>query len=136
MEPLFHPESVAEIREINRANLPDLALIEVPTPVKDSVGGSGPAGMRVLARDVPCRLTLDSTPAGAGRETVTAGRTQGELRWRVTFDAGTNVPTHARLTVTGKDPDTGALLWTRVFDVEGPAGRGRAMSAVRCVERT
>lgn len=109
--PLHPPATLAAMRALNEANLPDLCA------VYDAVETRLPGG--VVTREpsptptqtgLRCRLS----PAGDPAEVVAAGQEIGRQSWILVLPAGTTISREARVVVTAGDGS-----WTRTLEVVG-----------------
>lgn len=112
--PLFDAVVMAEMRGLNRANLPFLASVSNMQEV--DVGDRNIEERQVHEFDAPCRLSMLNTTAQEG---LSGDALVAVNRWNIVFEHGTNVRAQSVVKVTGK---IDGVYFERTFRVLGEQG--------------
>jgi hypothetical protein len=112
--PLFDSVVMAEMRNLNIANLPFLASVANMQEVDQ--GDRSFATLPVHEFDAPCRLAPANT---SPREGLSADALISVNRWLITFRHGTDVREQSTVTVSGK---IDGVYFERTFRVLGEQG--------------
>jgi hypothetical protein len=126
-DPMFSPEVLAELRDINRASLVSTATVKRLTIAGGGAGGAntGARSWTDVAEGVPCRLSpiVPATPSSVADQTAYLGR------WLVVVDLeAPAIRAGDRLEVSGVDE--AVQPWTRTVLVLGDRSP-RTFSAMR-----
>lgn len=114
--------SLALQRMLNEANLPASAQVQAQVSVENTSGGFSRSWTTTAT--LPCRL---GNPGGALERLVAGGSNEDILRVPVTFAAGVQVATSARLVITWDDAGTPRTVTFSIIGREDI--RTRAQSA-------
>lgn len=113
--PLFDAVVMAEMRGLNRANLPFLASVSNMQEV--DVGDRNIEERQVHEFDALCRLTpMNTIP----QEGLSGDALVTQNRWNIIFEHGTNVKTQSVIKVTGKIDGVYFERTFRALSEQGP----------------